>query len=156
MEARTSRVILLLLLQAVLLQSVQALSVHERRSQYVMNQNAITWHESCNAINPQNNQETRRAAVERAWEGALELISSARTRFETVTWPRINKGELDSNAQNYINIHDPAYVLGFFIFPYHPPSALTSELVPNAFHESIDMFYYLHLNRLKMVERRSR
>ncbi|KAJ5820367.1 Glucan endo-1-3-alpha-glucosidase agn1 [Penicillium riverlandense] len=113
MEARTFSAILLFILQVLLLQSVQALNVHERRSQDIMSLNGIAWHESCNSPNPQNNQETKRAAVERAWAGALELSSSAWTRFETVTWPTIRQTELNSIAQHHINIHDPGYVLLF-------------------------------------------
>ena len=76
-----------------------------------MNQNGITWDASCNDANPQNTQETRRAAVERAWAGALELVSTTWTRFDTETWPTVKEGHLNSVAQQHVNAIDPGYVI---------------------------------------------
>ena len=111
MAARIPQVLLLLLIQAVFLQSVEGLATPKRDGQYTMNMNGITWNATCNAPSPGNNLETRRQAVERAWSGALELIDSAWTRFHAETLPKLGNEDLDEDTKHDINAHDPASVL---------------------------------------------
>ncbi|KAJ5899533.1 hypothetical protein N7495_004277 [Penicillium taxi] len=111
MVARTPKLILLLVLQVPFLQLAAGLGVPKRDSQYVMNQNGITWDSSCSDPNPQNVQETKRAAVQRAWVGALELISVTWTRFNTKTWPTVRQEKLSLAAQQRINQQDPGSVV---------------------------------------------
>ncbi|KAJ5893223.1 SGNH hydrolase [Penicillium taxi] len=106
MTAQNSKIVTYLLTVFVLLHAVHG-SVIDRRTQYTLNKNAITWNKNCDAANPKNKQETKRAAVERAWVGALELSSTAWNRFNTVTWPRIKQTQLTEDAQQYIYLHDP-------------------------------------------------
>ncbi|KAJ5578385.1 Metalloproteases (zincins) catalytic [Penicillium hispanicum] len=113
--AAPAKFILLLLWQVLGLQFVTGLSIPKRDGQYSMNQNGITWDASCDKPNPQNGQETRRMAVQRAWVGALELIDTAWTRFNTVTWPTVKEVKLNSIAQQHINQHDPGSVV-FLLF----------------------------------------
>ncbi|KAJ5825607.1 hypothetical protein N7474_002745 [Penicillium riverlandense] len=110
MAARTLKLILLLLLQAVLLLSVQA---DDFPSQFGMNSKTLIWDESCNKANPSNPQESRRAGVERAWMGALELSNMAWMRFQHVTWPIIQRTMIDTTEEKHIHVNDPAYVLLF-------------------------------------------
>lgn len=76
---------------------------------YTMNQHGIRWHRSCKAPNPENPSESKRAAVERAWAGAIELSDSAWQRFQGVTAPMLN-GPLSAHQQDSVNRVDPAYV----------------------------------------------
>lgn len=111
---------LLLLLQASLLDFVTGLGLHKRDGQYFMNQDGITWDASCNDPNPKNEQETKRTAVQRAWVGGLELIDVTWTRFNTVTWPTIQKEELSLEEQLHINQQDPGSVIAHGLSPSLP------------------------------------
>ena len=52
---------------------------------FKFNGNAVKWDQTCNDPNPgwkkYNQQETKQEAVIRAWEGAMELLADAQTRF---------------------------------------------------------------------------
>lgn len=108
MGARIHTIIcLLILLQATLLPSVHALSVLNPRGPLVLKEGVVKWQKNCNDPNPKNSRETKRQAVERAWSGALELNHGAWKRFDQVTWPRIERTQVDKKSQEYINKYDP-------------------------------------------------
>lgn len=75
---------------------------------YSMNENGIIWHHTCSEKNPANHAETKKAAISRAWSGALELSDSASTRFTTKTYPKVSTGPLNANQQDNIDQVDPA------------------------------------------------
>ena len=104
------KMIHLLALYILFLSFTTGLRIPKRNGPYTMNQNGVTWDASCDLQNPQNTGETRRIAVERAWVGALELIDTAWTRFDGVTYPIIKLQELSVAQQREVDRKDPAYV----------------------------------------------
>ena len=75
-----------------------------------MNQRGVVWDQNCDVENLANEDETKRAAVERAWAGAFELASTAWTHFSHKTLELISNGPLDYEQQENVNKVDPAYV----------------------------------------------
>lgn len=97
-----------LLIQAALLILSQLVWLESVHANHNMTLNGVTWDDSCTQQkNPENKAETKQAAVQRAWAGALELIDSAWTRFEQ-THAILVKTQLDEADQKAINKHDPA------------------------------------------------
>lgn len=100
---------LALLLFSQLVLFAQGLVFLKRNDDYTMNQRGVRWDHSCKAPNPKTPSESKRAAIERAWAGAMELSDSAWQRFEGLTAPMLD-GPLSRSQQKDINHVDPAYV----------------------------------------------
>lgn len=112
---------LVLLLLYALTESAQGLNIPKKAPrearQYELNSKGVRWHESCDDKTGKFSSETKKTAVTRAWAGALQLIDSSWNRFETKTYPILEKGKdgpLDEEAQNDVNKVDPGY---FSVFP---------------------------------------
>ncbi|KAJ5178932.1 hypothetical protein N7492_002142 [Penicillium capsulatum] len=60
-------------------------------------------------LSPENEKETKQAAIERAWAGAMELADSAWKRFEK-TSDTLAERPLSAEKQQEVNKEDPAYV----------------------------------------------
>lgn len=113
----------LLLTMLVILGSVEGMTIPIRDTQLSMNQQGVTWHQNCDAKNPSNQDETKKAAIERAWVGALRMSKSGWTHFSSYTLGFITNGPLAPDEQKDMNNVDPAYVP---LFPHNTYQDQTS------------------------------
>lgn len=107
---------------------------------YVMNPEAVEFHDSCLAKNPKNDAETKQDFIQRAWASALEMAAAAQTRFTDTRSKVGDHGDAPMSLllmRMILDASDPGYVQ-FFKLDYTASTVLYGRQIWSGITGSIN------------------